>query len=28
MAIHVLIVDDDDITRESLIAVLNNRGFV
>ncbi len=28
MAIHVLIVDDDDITRESLITVLNNRGFI
>ncbi|MBN2413885.1 sigma-54-dependent Fis family transcriptional regulator [candidate division KSB1 bacterium] len=27
MAIHVLIVDDDDITRESLMTVLNNQGF-
>jgi len=27
MAINVLIVDDDDITRESLMTVLNNRGF-
>jgi len=27
MAINVLIVDDDDITRESLMTVLNNQGF-
>lgn len=28
MAIHILIVDDDDITRESLATVLETRGFV
>ena len=27
MAIHILIVDDDDITRESLATVLRTRGF-
>ena len=27
MAIHILVVDDDDITRESLATVLNARGF-
>jgi len=27
MAIRILIVDDDDITRESLAAVMNARGF-